>query len=245
MSTQPGHAAQGITATDAPADASGVPAAPARILVVDDQPLFAQGLTLVLNAQAHVEVVGQASNGTEALELIAELRPDAVLLDLRMPGMSGLQVLARLREGGDLTPVVVLTTLRHERAVYEALHRGAAAFLTKDAPPALLLETLGRVLDGDTAVGAPELRRVLEKHGADLPLPAPLLPELTERERAVFLLCARGLSNQEIAESEYVTLATVKSQVSAILRKLGLASRVQLAVYAYENHITRPALDGD
>jgi DNA-binding NarL/FixJ family response regulator len=213
-----------------------------RVLVVDDQPLFSQGLSMVLEARPEFSVVGPAATGQEALDLVASERPDAILLDLRMPGMSGLEVLARLRAGGDHTPVVVLTTLRHGQAVYEAMHRGAAAFLTKDAPPALLVSALERVLDGDLAVGAPELREVLERHGADLPLPEHILPELTERERAVFLLCARGLSNAEIAEGECVSLATVKTQVSSILRKLGLSSRVQLAVYAYENHIVRAPL---
>lgn len=219
--------------------------APARLLVVDDQPLFAQGIRLVLDSQEHLEVLDVAANGPEALATIEEARPDLVLLDLRMPGMSGLEVLQRLRERGDHTPVVVLTTLRHERAVYEALRRGAAAFLTKDVRPDLLLRTVERVLDGDTAVGAPELRDVLSRHGQELPPPEVPVPELTERERAVFLLCARGLSNQEVAEHEHVSLATVKTQVSAILRKLNLSSRVQMAVYAYENHITRPTLDSE
>lgn len=214
-----------------------------RVLVVDDQPLFSRGIGLVLKAQPDLEVVGPAAGGHEALALLSTGGADLVLLDLRMPGMSGLEVIERLRERGDDTPVVVLTTLRHERAVYEALHRGAAAFLTKDADPELLLTTVRRVLDGDVAVGAPELATLLRRHGEDVPHLGRMLPELSEREHAVFLLCAQGLSNREIAARECVSVATVKTQVSAILRKLQLSSRVQLAVYAYENHVLRPALD--
>ncbi|GGC83269.1 DNA-binding response regulator [Tersicoccus solisilvae] len=215
-----------------------------RVLVVDDQPLFASGIALVIDAAEGLEVVAEVGSGQDALDVIVTGVADVVLLDLRMPGMSGLAVLRRLRDAGDSTPVVVLTTLRHERAVYEALRSGAAAFLTKDAAPVLLLETIRRVLDGDRAVGAPELRDVLVRHGDASP-PArseALLPELTERERVVYVLCARGLTNAEIAAGEHVSVATVKSQVAAVLRKLGLASRVQLAIHAYENGVVRPTL---
>jgi DNA-binding NarL/FixJ family response regulator len=210
------------------------------VMIVDDQPLFAQGLAMILETQGDLEVIGTPSDGREALAQIEEKRPDAVFLDLRMGTVSGLDVLAALRRANDATPVIVLTTLRQEHAVYESLRLGAAAFLTKDAEPQMLLTTLDKVLDGDTAVGAPELRRLMADHGSAPAGSVSVLPELTQRERTVFLLCARGLDNQAIAENECVGIATVKSQVSAILRKLGLTSRVQIPIYAYEHHIVEP-----
>ncbi|MGO3140584.1 MAG: response regulator [Galactobacter sp.] len=210
------------------------------VMIVDDQPLFSQGVAMILEIQEGFRVVGTPTSGVDGLQAIAENRPDVVLLDLRMAGMAGLDVLAQLRRDGDQTPVVVLTTLRQEHAVYESLRLGAAAFLTKDVQPDLLVTTLQRVVEGDRAVGAPELRKLMSKHGSGRAAPVTVLPELTERERTVFLLCARGLDNREIAEHECVSVRTVKTQVSAILRKLGLTSRVQIAIYAYEHRIVEP-----
>lgn len=217
---------------------------PARVLIVDDQALFAQGLGLVLNAQEHLSVLPHAVSGHEALVRIPAERPDVVLLDLRMPGLGGIEVLRQLRVMADPTPVIVLTTLRLERALYEALQAGAVAFVTKDVEPQLLIETIDRVLAGDTAVGAPELHELLGRHGGGAPSPAQSLPELTDSERAVFLLCARGLTNAQIAQAQFVTIATVKSHIAAILRKLRLENRVQVTIYAYENGLTRPLAGG-
>lgn len=211
-----------------------------RILVADDQELFAQGISMILTAQPDLEVLSPAHSGEEALRRIAEDRPDVVLLDLRMPGLNGLEVLERHRAEGLPGSVIVLTTLRVERAVYTALRLGAAAYLTKDAPPAQLLDTIRRVLDGDATIGAPELDAILEGYGDAALVPASAVAELSERERTVMLWCARGLDNAEIAQREQVSVATVKSQLSAVLRKLGLQSRVQIAIYAYERGIIRP-----
>lgn len=217
---------------------------PIAVLVVDDQPLIADGLARILNANAGTRAVGVITEGGPVVDEVGRLHPDLVLLDLRMPRPHGLDVLALLAREHPEVPVIVLTTIRREQAVYEALRLGASAYLTKDAPPALLIDTIRRVHAGDRAVGAPELEQLLARHGAVAQgALEPVLPELTPREREVFLLCARGLTNQQIAETAYVSEATVKSHVAAILRKLGLASRVQLAIYAYEHGILRPGAD--
>lgn len=210
-----------------------------RVMVVDDQPLFASGLAMLIDAQPDMECAGTAGDGAEAVELAAELRPDVVLMDLRMPGVNGIEATSLILAAGkaDEPPrVIALTTLRQDAVVVQALAAGASAFLTKDATPAQVLGTVRAVHEGTVV---PELAATLALV-ADLGGPvadtrASALEALSPREREVFLLVARGLTNAEIAESEFVSMATVKTHIAAILRKLGLRSRVQVVVHAHRN----------
>lgn len=213
------------------------------VLVVDDQPLIADGLARILNARPETHTVGVVTESSQVADAVQRFGPDLVLLDLRMPRPHGLDVLTMLGHEHPEVPVVVLTTVRQEKAVLEALRLGASAYLTKDAPPDLLLDCIRRAHTGDRTIGAPELEHLLSRQidGISSTPDQQVLPELSAREREVFLLCARGLSNREIAETAYRSEATVKTHIAAILRKLGLRSRVQLAIHAYEQGILRPS----
>ena len=211
-----------------------------RVMVVDDQPLFASGLAMLIDAQPDMECAGTAGDGAQAVELAARLRPDVVLMDLRMPGVNGVEATSLILSAGkaDEPPrVIALTTLRQDAVVVQALAAGASAFLTKDATPAQVLGTVRDVHEGGAV---PDLAATLALV-ADLGGPivdsrrTATLDALSPREREVFLLVARGLTNAEIAESVYVSLATVKTHLAAILRKLELRSRVQVVVYAHQN----------
>ncbi|OHV36559.1 MULTISPECIES: response regulator [Pseudofrankia] len=215
-----------------------------RLLIVDDQELIRIGLRLILEAQDDFEVVGEAADGQEALARAQELRPDVVLLDIRMPRMDGVETTARLTAGG-LTPpprVLILTTFDLDEYVFGALRAGAAGFLLKDASRERLIEAI-RVLNAGDALLSPAItRRLVETFAARArpptpPTPPGLLDALTPREREVLVLIARGLSNTEIAGRLVVTEATVKSHVGAVLTKLGLRDRVQAVVLAYENGV--------
>lgn len=212
---------------------------PILVLLADDQPLLTSGLRLVIDAQPDMTCVGEVADGTAALAAVAEQAPDVLLLDLRMPGLHGLEVLRRLPAAAP-TRTVVLTTIRDRRAVLEALRLGASSYLTKDARPEVLIDTIRRMHHGEAAVGAQDLLDLLateERH----PVAEPVLPELSPREREVYLLCARGLSNAEIASAFTVAESTVKTQLRSIMLKLDLRSRVQVAIHAYEHGIARPA----
>lgn len=215
-----------------------------RVLIVDDQPLFASGLRLQVEAQSDLECVGVAGDGREALALVASKRPDVVLMDLRMPVMNGVDATAAITSGaaGEPIPkVVVLTTIRRDEAVFHALRAGASAFLTKDATPDVLLGTIRGVNSGldltdpDASLDMiQEFARPVAAEAAD-----PLAP-LSVREREVFGLLARGLSNAEVAGELFLSEATVKSHVQSILQKLGLKGRVQLVIFAYESGAATP-----
>lgn len=209
-----------------------------RVILADDQPLFTSGMRLVIDAQLDLVCVGEAATGAAALEQLSELQPDILLLDLRMPGGSGLEVLRQIPDDVEVR-TIVLTTIRDRRAVLEALRLGASSYLTKDARPEVLIDTIRRVHAGEVAVGAQDLLDLLAAE-ARTPIAEPVLPQLTPREREVFLLCARGLSNAEIAAATTVTESTVKSQLRSVMQKLDLRSRVQVTIYAYENGIARP-----
>ena len=211
-----------------------------RVLVVDDQELFASGLAMLIEAQSDMVCVGTAVDGRKALEAVEQLHPDIVLMDLRMPEMNGIDatraVLAK-GEADDPPKVIVLTTLKRDEVVAQALTAGASAFLTKDATPEQVLGTVRSVHAGNAI---PDLRETLgliaETSGLSVsPRRQEALDVLSPREREVFLLVARGLTNAEIAEAAYVSEATVKSHTRAILQKLALRSRVQVVVFAYEN----------
>jgi DNA-binding NarL/FixJ family response regulator len=213
-----------------------------RVLIVDDQELVRTGFRLFLETQPELAVVGEAADGEEAIERTRELRPDVVLMDIRMPNMDGIEATARLTGGAaEPTPrVLVLTTFDLDEYVFGALRAGAAGFLLKDAPRERLLEAI-RVVHGGEALLSPSVtRRLIEDFAArtdPIEPPAALLAELTPREREVLVLVAHGLSNGEIAARLVVTEATVKSHVGAVLLKLGLRDRVQAVVFAYEHGI--------
>jgi DNA-binding NarL/FixJ family response regulator len=213
-----------------------------RLLLVDDQELVRTGFRLFLETQSDLEVVGEAGNGAEAVELARQLRPDVVLMDIRMPEMDGVDATARLT-AAPIEPaprVLVLTTFDLDEYVFGALRAGAAGFLLKDAPRERLLEAIRVVNQGDALLSPSITRRLIEDFAArtdPLEPPTAILERLTPRERQVLALVARGLSNGEIAERLVVTDATVKSHVGSVLMKLGLRDRVQAVVFAYENGI--------
>src|SRR5215217_6889817 len=213
-----------------------------RVLIVDDQELVRTGFRLFLETQPGLAVVGEAGDGEEAIERVRELRPDVVLMDIRMPTMDGVEATARLTSGAlDPPPrVLVLTTFDLDEYVFGALRAGAAGFLLKNAPRERLVEAIRVVHGGDALLSPSITRRLIEDFAArtdPLEPPAALLDELTPREREVLVLVARGLSNTEIAQRLVVTEATVKSHIRSILFKLGLRDRVQAVVFAYEHGI--------
>jgi DNA-binding NarL/FixJ family response regulator len=213
-----------------------------RLLIVDDQELVRTGFRLFLETQDGLEVVGEAGDGREAVNRARELRPDVVLMDIRMPHMDGVEATARLTEAKIEPPprVLVLTTFDLDEYVFGALRAGAAGFLLKDASRERLVEAIRVVHGGDALLSPSITRRLVEDFAArtdPLEPPSALLDELTPREREVLVLVARGLSNVEIAERLVVTEATVKSHVGNLLLKLGLRDRVQAVVFAYEHGI--------
>ena len=213
-----------------------------RLLIVDDQELVRTGFRLFLETQDDFEVVAEAADGEEAIRLARRLRPDVVLMDIRMPRMDGVEATARLTAAEIEPPprVLVLTTFDLDEYVFGALRAGAAGFLLKDAPRQRLIEAICVVHGGEALLSPSITRRVVEHFAArtdPLEPPAELLDELTPREREVLMLVARGLSNGEIARRLVVTEATVKSHVGSVLLKLGLRDRVQAVVFAYEHGI--------
>ena len=213
-----------------------------RLLIVDDQELVRTGFRLFLETHDDLDVVGEAGDGAEAIERARQLRPDVILMDIRMPRMDGVEATARLTSAGLEPPprVLVLTTFDLDEYVFGALRAGAAGFLLKDAPRERLVEAIRVVHDGDALLSPSITRRLIEDFAArsdPIESPAAVLAELTPREREVLVLVAHGLSNAEIAARLVVTEATVKSHVGAMLLKLGLRDRVQAVVFAYEHGI--------
>jgi len=213
-----------------------------RVLIVDDQELVRTGFRLFLETQPGLAVVGEAGDGEEAIERVRELRPDVVLMDIRMPTMDGVEATAKLTSGAiEPAPrVLVLTTFDLDEYVFGALRAGAAGFLLKDAPRERLIEAIRVVHSGEALLSPSITRRLIEDFAARsdrIEPPAAVLAELTPREREVLGLVAHGLSNAEIAARLVVTEATVKSHVGAVLPKLGLRDRVQAVVFAYEHGI--------
>ncbi|UZJ32742.1 response regulator [Streptomyces endophytica] len=217
-----------------------------RVLIADDQVMVRQGFTVLLNAEPGIEVVGQAVDGLDALDKIAELAPDVVLMDVRMPRLDGIEATRRITTpAGATVKVLVLTTFDLDEYVYEALRAGASGFLLKDASAAELAYAVRVVASGD-ALLAPNItkRLITEFSRVTRTTRAPLKAragDLTERETEVLSLIAQGLSNGEIAERLVVAEQTVKSHVGRILTKLGLRDRTQAAVFAYETGLVRPA----
>ncbi|TCK63680.1 response regulator transcription factor [Curtobacterium sp. PhB136] len=213
-----------------------------RVAVVDDQRLFASGMRMLVDAQDDMTCVGTAADGAEALELCTTEHPDVLLLDLRMPVMNGIETLARLAAADDDRPrVVALTTIRRDDAVLAALRAGAAAFLTKDALPEVVTATIRDVHEGRPAPTESEALELLRAQGTPVEPDRrdEVLDALTAREREVFLLVAKGLSNAEIAASVFLSEATVKTHVRAVLMKLGLRNRIQVVITAHERGLVR------
>jgi DNA-binding NarL/FixJ family response regulator len=215
-----------------------------RVLIADDQELLRAGLRLVLRPHTDIELVGEASDGEQALGLIARVRPDVVVMDLRMPRLDGIEATRRITAQHDGPRVLVLTTFGDDAHVYAALESGASGFLLKDAPPEEFLEAIRVVARGDALLDAAVTRRVIEGFVRARPQrPAAVngdVERLTPREREVLLHVARGASNPEIAAALVVSEATVKTHVARTLMKLGLRDRVHLVVFAYERGLVRP-----
>ena len=213
------------------------------ILLADDQALVRSGLRLILEAQSGLRVVGEAADGREAVEQTRLLRPDVVLMDVRMPGMDGIEATRRLVLGDQPARIVMLTTFERDEYVYRALRAGASGFLLKTAEPAELAAAVRAVAAGDTLL-APSITRRLVEDFARRPPPGPALPEalaeLTPREVEVLRLVAEGLANREIAARLVLGEATVKTHVNRILSKLTLRDRVHAVVFAYETGLVRP-----
>ncbi|GLX05278.1 response regulator transcription factor [Microbispora sp. NBRC 16548] len=208
-----------------------------RVLLADDQPLVLTGLRTILSAEPDIDVAGQARDGHEAVALARDLRPDVVLMDIRMPGLDGLaaarQILATMPD----VHVIMLTTFDLDEYVYEALRAGAGGFLVKDLPDEQLVAGVRTVVRGDTLLAPSVTRRLIEAYTRRPPAQAALPPgadRLTPREAEVWRLVARGLSNTEIAAELFVGEATVKTHVSRIMAKLGARDRIQAVVLAYE-----------
>jgi DNA-binding NarL/FixJ family response regulator len=215
-----------------------------RVLVVDDQELVRAGLRAILEASG-VDVVGEAGDGTAAVRLAAEMQPEVVLMDVRMPVLDGIEATRRIRSGGEDPPrVLVLTTFDLDEYVFEALRAGASGFLLKDAPRAELLRAIDVIADGEALLAPTATRRLVEdfarRRATAPPVSARSLDVLTPRERDVLELIARGLSNGEIADRLVVGEATVKTHVGRVLAKLGLRDRVQAVIRAYEVGLVSP-----
>lgn len=209
-----------------------------RVALVDDQALFRAGVRMLVESQADLEFVGEASTGREAVALAGRVQPDVVLMDVRMPEMDGVTATAEIvaRHAGATPRVLVLTTFDTDESAARAIRAGASGFVLKDADPEFLLAAIRTVHAGNAVIAASATRRLLEQFVTSPGRVAPAsLDTLTAREREIFDLAAKALSNSEIAEREYLSEATVKTHISRVLAKLGLRDRVQLVAFAYEN----------
>jgi DNA-binding NarL/FixJ family response regulator len=209
-----------------------------RVLIADDEALMRSGLRMILEAQANIEVVGEADDGAEAIRLAKEFAADLVLMDIRMPGMDGLEATRRLLASQDPARVLILTTFDLDEYVYEALKAGASGFILKTAPADELVRAIRSAAAGDTLVSPAITRRLIEEY-IRKPVPTTTTPDplarLTDRELDVLRLVAQGFSNAEIAKDLYLSQATVKTHVNRILTKTNARNRVQAVVLAYES----------
>ena len=216
-----------------------------RILLVDDQSLLRMGFRLILEAEADIEVIGEAADGAAAVSMAAALRPDVVLMDVRMPGMDGIEATAEIM-AGPASKVLILTTFDLDQYVFAGLKAGASGFLLKDAPPAELLAAIRTVASGEAVLAPTATRRLIDQFAPMLPSPDrqryrdDMLSKLTDRERTVFAELAAGRSNREIAAGLHLSEGTVKIHVGRILAKLELRDRVQAVVLAYESGLITP-----
>ncbi|MFC7217035.1 response regulator [Streptomyces polyrhachis] len=218
--------------------------APIRVLIVDDQAMVREGFSVLLGAQDGIEVAGEAADGRAAVARVAELRPDVVLMDVRMPELNGLEATREIVAGDSGAKVLILTTFDLDEYVYQALRAGASGFLLKDASARQLADGVRVVASGEALLAPTVTRRLITtfaEQGAVPRLPAARrLGELTERETEVLALIAQGLSNAEIAGRLVVAESTVKTHVGRVLVKLGLRDRTQAAIFAYEARLVAP-----
>jgi DNA-binding NarL/FixJ family response regulator len=219
-----------------------------RVLLVDDQALLRKGFRMILEEEAGIEVVGEASGGEQAVALTHQLHPDVVLMDVRMPDMDGIEATSQIVSSDTEARVLILTTFDLDEYAFAGLRAGASGFLLKDVPPAGLISAIQVVARGDAVVSPRITRRLLDTFAHELPADGSRLEgheteldELTEREREVLIQMAEGFSNAEIAEHLFVSEATVKSHVGKILTKLGLRDRVQAAVFAFQIGLVKPS----
>ena len=222
-----------------------------RVVIADDQELVRAGFAMVIGSQPDMQVVGQAGDGTEAVALAEELRPDVILMDVRMPQMDGLEATKRITATmSGQTHVIILTTFDLDEYVMAAINAGASGFLLKDTEPETLLTSIRTVLNGNAIIAPSATKRLIEtmmKTGfangtnsagaASASYTDPELDDLTDREREVLVEIAHGLSNQEIADKLFISLPTVKTHVAHILSKINARDRVQAVVFAYDNHL--------
>jgi len=212
-----------------------------RVLVADDQPLVRSGFQMILDARSDLELVGEAADGAQAIELAIELDPDVILMDVRMPGVDGVEATRRLIERGVRARILVLTTFDLDEYVYAAIRAGASGFLLKDVEPAELVDAIRVVAAGNSLFGPAAMARLVARF-AETPNPeaSRSLEDLTDREHEILRLLATGLTNAELAQRLHLGETTVKTHVSAVLRKLGVRDRVQAVIAAYEAGVVRP-----
>jgi DNA-binding NarL/FixJ family response regulator len=215
-----------------------------RVLLCDDQALVRSGFRLILEGREGIEVVGEAEDGREAIEVARQADPDVILMDVRMPNVDGVEATRRLVSGGFRARILILTTFDLDEYVYEAIRAGASGFLLKDVQPSQLVDAIRIVASGEALLAPTVTRRLLDRFAHTLPgaeeKPPPELATLTERELEILKLLASGLSNAELAERLFLSETTVKTHISSVLRKLGLRDRVQAVVLAYEAGLVRP-----
>ncbi|HEX5897439.1 MAG TPA: response regulator transcription factor [Thermoleophilaceae bacterium] len=216
-----------------------------RVLLVDDQALIRAGFRMILDAEDDIEVVGECADGTQAVDSVRRLKPDVVLMDIRMPEMDGIEATRLIANGGGegAPRVLMLTTFDLDEYVYDALRAGASGFLLKDVPAEQLVDGIRVVAEGDALLAPSVTKRLIQEfsRGAVAQQSAPAaLEELTPREHEVFKLIARGMSNAEIAAELIVSETTVKTHVARVLMKLGVRDRVQAVVLAYESGVVAP-----
>lgn len=212
-----------------------------RVVVADDQPLVRSGFRMILDERPDIELVGEAGDGREAIELARRLDPDVVLMDVRMPVLDGVEATRRLVDANSRARILVLTTFDVDEYVYAAVRAGASGFLLKDVEPVELVDAIRVVAAGNSLFGPAATRRLVERFGTQArPAESDALERLTDREREILELVACGLSNAEIAQRLFLGETTVKTHVSSMLRKLGVRDRVQAVIAAYDAGLVRP-----
>ena len=215
------------------------------VLLADDQALVREGFRLIIEVEPDIEVVGEAGDGVETIEQAKRLRPDVILMDIRMPGLDGIAATRRLAQAGVAARVLMLTTFDRDDYLYEAMKAGASGFLLKDARRDQLVHAIRTVATGDALLAPALVRRLVEDFCRRPPPggPPPAVAELTQRELEVLRLVARGLSNREIAKELFLSEATVKTHLAHLMQKLDLRDRVQAVVLAYESGLVRPGAE--
>ncbi|MER6956223.1 MULTISPECIES: response regulator transcription factor [unclassified Streptomyces] len=220
------------------------------VLIVDDQPLQRYGFHILLDSVPETDVVGEAAHGAEAVRKAAELRPDVVLMDVRMPGMDGIEATRRIVAAGGRSRVLVLTTFDLDEYVHAAIRAGASGFLLKDARPEELLAGIRAVASGDAVIAPALTRRLLDEYARYVPSPHraespedPGLGSLTDREREILVAVGKGWTNGEIAARFVLSESTVKTHVGRVLAKIGVRDRIQAVIFAYDHGLARPNAD--